>query len=98
MDLDDNELFVSCLSFYEIEQKRTSDKLVFDYDFKSLVDEGYFEVIDLKLDHINLIKDLPLIHKDPFDRMIIAQSIVEGIPLITADKQIQQYEFPHVKA
>ena len=98
MEREENELHVSCISFYEIEQKRMSGKLKFDYDFKFFVKEGIFKVVDLTLDHINLIKDLPLIHKDPFDRMIIAQSIVEGIPLVTADKHIHQYDFPHVKA
>ena len=98
LDIEDNELFVSCLSFYEIEQKRNSGKLDFNYDFRSIIHEGYFKVIDLKMDHIHQIKKLPWIHKDPFDRLMIAQSIVERIPLITADKQIQQYDFPHVKA
>ena len=95
---DENALFVSVLSFFEIEQKRRSGKLKFDYDFKWLIEEGYFGVIDLRIDHIYQTKDLPLIHKDPFDRLLIAQSIVEGIPLITSDKQIQQYDFPYVKA
>ncbi|MEM0941005.1 MAG: PIN domain-containing protein [Bacteroidota bacterium] len=54
--------------------------------------------MDLGRDHIAYTYDLPLIHRDPFDRLLIAQSIVEGIPLITADKQIQQYNFPYVKA
>jgi len=93
-----NELYVSCLSFYEIGLKRALGKLKFDYGLKKLVRAGYFEVIDLTFDHIHYVNNLPLIHRDPFDRMIIAQSILEGIPLITSDKQIQHYDFPHVKA
>jgi len=98
IDDERNSLFISVLSFFEIEQKRRSGKLKFDYDFKWLVEGGYFQVLDLRIDHIYKTKDLPLIHRDPFDRLLIAQSIVEGIPLITSDKQIQQYDFPHVKA
>ena len=89
---------MSCLSFYEIEQKRGLGKRKFDYDFKSLIEGGYFEVIDSAIEHIYQIRHLPLIHGDPFDRLMIAQSIVEGIPMITADRQIQKYNFPHVKA
>jgi PIN domain nuclease of toxin-antitoxin system len=72
-------------------------KLKFDHDWIDIISAGYFEVIDLKMDHILETRRLPLIHKDPFDRMIIAQSIVEGIPLITSDQKIQQYDFPYVK-
>lgn len=80
LDAEENALFVSVLSFFEIEQKRRSGKLKFDYDFSSLVEEGYFGVIDLRIGHVYKTMDLPLIHKDPFDRLLIAQSIVEGIP------------------
>ena len=95
---EENSLFVSCISFFEIEQKRSVGKLKFDYDFTDIIRQGYFEVIDLTMAHVHQVKNLPLIHKDPFDRLLIAQSIHERIPLITSDKKIQQYDFPHVKA
>lgn len=98
LNQDNNAIYVSCLSFYEIALKRKLGKLEFDHDLEGLIKSGYFEVIDLSIEHILYVETLPLIHRDPFDRMMIAQSIVEGIPLITSDKEIHKYDFPHVKA
>lgn len=88
-------LYVSSLAMFEILHKNKIGKLKFEAAFEELF---FFDWLDLGRDHIAYTYDLPLIHRDPFDRLLIAQSIVEGIPLITADKQIQQYNFPYVKA
>ena len=88
-------LFVSTLSIFEILHKKKIGKLEFEYDLEEF---EFFEWLDLKRDHILYTNDLPLSHRDPFDRLIMAQSIIESIPLITSDKKIQQYDFPHVKA
>ena len=98
IDLPDNEIYISCISIFEIEQKKNLGKLTFDHDLKRLLDEDYFFTLDLKMKHVFEVKHLPLIHRDPFDRLMIAQSISEGIPLLTADRIIQQYDFNHVKA
>ena len=49
-------------------------------------------VIDVSMEHSFAEYDLPEIHKDPFDRMLVAQAITEQLPIITADSFIQQYE------
>lgn len=98
VDRQDNSIFVSCISIFEIEQKKQLGKLKFDYEFKTMIDDGAFEILDLKFEHVNQIKTLPLIHRDPFDRLIIAQSMVENMPLITSDKHIHQYDFAFIKA
>jgi PIN domain nuclease of toxin-antitoxin system len=50
-------------------------------------------VLPIRAEHVRRIEELPLIHKDPYDRMLIAQSVVEKMPLVTGDRTIQQYEF-----
>lgn len=89
------KIFVSSLAMFEILHKKKIGKLEFNVNFDDLI---FFEWLELNREHIQYTYKLPLIHRDPFDRLLIAQSIIEGIPLITSDKQIQQYDFPHVKA
>jgi hypothetical protein len=60
---------------------------------RALIDNGYLELA-VTSEHAVAISQLPPIHKDPFDRMLIAQSIEEGITLLTADKTVCQYPGP----
>lgn len=57
---------------------------------RALVDNGYSELA-ITSEHAFAIDVLPPIHKDPFDRMLVAQSMVEGITLLTADKIVARY-------
>lgn len=98
LDNPDVELIVSPIIFYEIQQKKLLGKLRFELDLEHIISEGYFQVLDIKVKHTIITFNLPLIHKDPFDRILIAQSLVENIPLITADKEIKKYDFPFISA
>ena len=60
---------------------------------RGLLDNGYAE-LDVTAQHVMSTVSLPPIHKDPFDRLLIAQATVEGITLITADATIQRYPGP----
>ena len=60
---------------------------------RGLLDNGYDE-LPITGEHAVALDGLPPIHKDPFDRMLIAQSMVEGITLLTADPLIAQYPAP----
>jgi PIN domain nuclease of toxin-antitoxin system len=51
----------------------------------------------IKTNHIHGISSLEFIHHDPFDRLLIAQSVIENIPLITSDKQINRYDLQIIK-
>ncbi len=73
-------------------------KLDFAPDLGQIVDEEYFKVLDINSQHTLETYKIPLLHRDPFDRILISQSIVEGMPLITSDKQIQQYDFDFIPA
>lgn len=50
-------------------------------------------VLSIRPGHVMQLEQLPILHKDPFDRILIAQSIAEKMPLVTADRNIHQYNF-----
>jgi PIN domain nuclease of toxin-antitoxin system len=94
---DANELTFSAASFWEIAIKRGLGRSDFQVDprllRRGLLDNGYTE-LQIGSDHALAMDGLPRLHKDPFDRILIAQAIVEGITLLTADPLISQYSGP----
>jgi len=93
----DSELIFSAASLWEIAIKRSLGRADFQVDARvlrrGLLDNGYLE-LPITSEHAVFIDSLPAIHKDPFDRILIAQATVEGITLLTADVQIAQYPGP----
>jgi PIN domain nuclease of toxin-antitoxin system len=93
----ENELFFSVASLWEIVIKCGLGREDFKVDprvlRRSLLDNGYYELPILS-EHAVAIGTLPPIHKDPFDRLLIAQAIVEGITLLTADIRVAKYPGP----
>lgn len=92
-----NDLMFSAASFWEIAIKRGLGRSDFQVDprllRRGLLDNDYTE-LQVGSDHAIAIDSLPLLHKDPFDRILIAQAMVEGITLLTADPLIAQYAGP----
>lgn len=97
IDDPENELVFSAASLWEIAIKRGLGRNDFRVDARllrrGLLDNGYSE-LPITSRHAVAIDSLPPIHKDPFDRILIAQAIVEGIPLLTADPLVAQYPGP----
>lgn len=97
--LDDplNELMFSSASLWEVAIKRGLGRPDFRVDARllrrGLLDNGYSE-LPITSEHAVAVDGLPTIHKDPFDRILVAQSIVEGIALITTDTLVAQYPGP----
>lgn len=93
----ENELFFSAASLWEVAIKSALGREDFAVDARllrrGLLDNGYSE-LPVVSEHAVAIGGLPAIHKDPFDRLLIAQSMVEGITLLTADDLIGQYPGP----
>lgn len=91
----DNELILSAVSLWEIAIKTSIGKLELFKPFNRLIpeqlEENAIQVLPLELDHFSSIIDLEFHHRDPFDRLIIAQSITENIPVITSDSKFQKY-------
>lgn len=92
-----NELVFSAASLWEIAIKRGLGRADFQVDARvlrrGLLDNGYLE-LSITSEHAVFIDSLPAIHKDPFDRILIAQATVEGITLITSDALIARYPGP----
>jgi PIN domain nuclease of toxin-antitoxin system len=92
-----NEPMFSAASLWEIAIKRGLGRDDFDADprllRRSLIDNGYGELA-IASEHAVAVLDLPAIHRDPFDRMLVAQATVEGIVLLTADPLVAQYPGP----
>ena len=97
MDSPDNELFFSVASIWEIVIKHGLGRDDFRVEARvlrrGLLDNGYGELAILS-EHAVAIDTLPNIHKDPFDRLIIAQARVEGITLLTTDDKVSEYGGP----
>ncbi len=93
----DNQIIVSYVSFWEITVKIAKGKLqVPGSSIKPILKESRelgFQFLPLQDEHLVLLESLPTFpdHKDPFDRMLVAQAIVEGIPLLTFDAKIRRY-------
>ena len=90
----DNQLIFSSASLWEISIKRTLGRTDFDVDprrlWRMLLVNGYRE-LPVTSEHSIAVNDLPLLHKDPFDRILVAQARVEGLVLLTVDKAVAKY-------
>ena len=97
IDNPDNTLFFSPASLWEVSIKSALNKPAFQVDArmlrKRLLDCGYEELIITGL-HTVATGDLPQLHKDPFDRLLLAQSKIDGIKLLTCDEKIAEYPTP----
>jgi PIN domain nuclease of toxin-antitoxin system len=89
----DNELLFSAASLWEVAIKSALGRKDFRVEVRllrrGLLDNGYSE-LPIVSDHVVAIESLP-IHKDPFDRVLVAQATVEGITLLTNDPVVAQY-------
>jgi len=87
-----NEVFVSAASSWEISIKKNIGKLMAPDDIDSIVEDEGFIKLPISLYHGEQAGQLPNIHKDPFDRMLIAQAQAEGLILVTSDGYISEYK------
>ena len=92
-----NKLLFSPASIWEIVIKRGLNRVDFDVDphllLNGLLDNGY-EQLCITAQHTLLTGTMPMFHKDPFDRILLAQSIAEGVPLLTTDSMMIKYPAP----
>ena len=95
--LADNEIFFSAVSIWEIAIKYGRGKPDFTIDPRTLrgrlLRNGYLEQ-GIDSEHVMRVGELPQIHRDPFDRLLVAQALVEGITLVTTDTLIARYPGP----
>ncbi len=90
-----NEISVSAVSVWEIAIKTSIGKLTFPFEVKYLINEiGNLKIniLDINCTHLIKVAELPFHHKDPFDRLIISQAMIEHLPLISSDKSFKKYD------
>ena len=93
-----NDVFVSAVTAWEITVKREKGRLRAPPDLASAVEERRFTHLPLTFHHAEHAGKLPVHHRDPFDRFLIAQAQLEGLTLVTRDSRIRQYEVSVLEA
>lgn len=90
-----NELFLSAVSGFEIAVKHGLGKLKLSESptefIRRRIENNNLIELPISMEHATNLQNLPLIHRDPFDRLLISQSMVESIPLLSADQQMRAY-------
>jgi PIN domain nuclease of toxin-antitoxin system len=89
-----NNLVVSIASFWEITIKTSLRKLTIPENISGLMDKTLsngFKILPIECEHLIVLSSLELIHRDPFDRIIIAQAIAEKMPLVSSDDVFKLY-------
>lgn len=86
-----NESLVSIAALWELVIKSSLGKLALPDDVETMVSSQGFSVLPISFVHLRRFAALPRHHKDPFDRLIIAQALAEGIPIASADRRFPAY-------
>lgn len=98
LDADYNK-YISLASVWEVAIKLSIGKLVFDGGTKGfielLIDNG-FELFPINTKQLSVVETLEFIHRDPFDRLLVATSIADDIPIVTADENIKLYPIEYI--
>ena len=85
------KVYVSSISIVEIEIKRSIGKLLLDSSPLDFIDQMGFKSLDLTMKEARRLSELPLIHRDPFDRLLICQALENRLTLVTADEFVSRY-------
>jgi PIN domain nuclease of toxin-antitoxin system len=93
-----NLVFVSAVVIWEIRIKQGLGKLTLPSEFREVLDHQPFETLPVTVDHAHRVAELPPHHRDPFDRMLVAQAMTEGFTIVTRDRDIVRYRVRTLKA
>lgn len=88
----ENAVLVSAATAWEIAVKRTLGKLELRGDIARAIADSQFAELPITVEHAVAAGELPNLHRDPFDRALIAQARIEDLTLLTQDEQITQYD------
>lgn len=95
-----NDILVSPASYWEVAIKVSMKKYPLKVPFETFIAEAIarhdFEILPIEVRHVAALVDLPFHHKDPFDRLIVAQAKVEGIDVISIDAVLDAYPIRRV--
>jgi PIN domain nuclease of toxin-antitoxin system len=90
-----NPIYLSIASAWELAIKISLGKMRFaskSAGFISLAEDDDFSILTIKTSHLNILETLPMIHRDPFDRLLIATAIAEQMTFITIDENTPKYD------
>ena len=94
-----NELYISSVSLWETAIKINIGKLDLDFTLDELlaeINDNDFDILQIENEYLQKLSALPFIHKDPFDRLIIATALAEDLTIITIDENIQKYDVKRI--
>ena len=98
IDAQENIVYVSMASLWECAIKASLGKLTLPGSFFEALGPAGFELLAIELQHIEAYSKLPMHHRDPFDRMLVAQAIREQLILVTRDEEIRKYDVSVIAA
>jgi PIN domain nuclease of toxin-antitoxin system len=100
IESEDNQSFISIASLWEMSIKYNLGKLKFDEPFDTFIEReitnSEINILHINLEHLKITATLPLYHRDPFDRLIIAQAIIENINLLSKDSAFDAYSVKRI--
>ena len=94
----ENDVFLSAASVWELGLKISRQKLLLPADYAARLLAHGFEELPVGIGHAGRATTLPALHGDPFDRLLIAQALEEGLMLVTSDQAIMRYDVPVLEA
>ena len=89
-----NLVFVSAAVIWEIRIKQALGKLKIPSAFREILDQQSFNWLSITVEHAHALEGLPAYHRDPFDRILVAQARVEGFTVVTHDSVFRRYKIP----
>ncbi len=89
-----NQIWVSAASIWEIGIKQANGKLRVPEGLSEQISLEGFKPLNISVEHAQLAARLPKHHSDPFDRMLVAQAMLERLKLVTADRHLKSYDVP----
>jgi PIN domain nuclease of toxin-antitoxin system len=95
-----DEVHFSVVSAWEIAIKSAIGKLTVsnDVDLSDELERSSFDTLPITLAHAEAVRALPMLHRDPFDRLLVAQARVEGLTIVSGDDHLTRYDVPVIDA
>ncbi|HVX37967.1 MAG TPA: type II toxin-antitoxin system VapC family toxin [Gemmatimonadaceae bacterium] len=93
-----DQVYVSAASAWEIAMKISIGRLSTRRVIADAIRESGFEELPVRISHAELLRDMPLHHRDPFDRLLAAQAMAEGLTIVTRDSAFDEYRVRVIQA
>ena len=93
-----NLVFVSAVVIWEVRIKQSLGKLQLPSNFREVLSSQAFDELPMTVDHAHRLAELPPLHRDPFDRMLVAQAMAERLTIVTRDPDIPRYPVRTLRA